>query len=69
VEANEAFLQMTGYTQEDIDRRTLTRARITLPEDAPLFERAIHGDSRTTGSTRPLKPELVCKDGSVAFLS
>src|SRR6202023_534567 len=25
VEANEAFLQMSGYSQEDIDRRTLTR--------------------------------------------
>src|SRR5260221_561177 len=31
LEANQAFLHMTGYTQGDIDRRTLSRARLTLP--------------------------------------
>jgi PAS domain S-box-containing protein len=63
VEANEAFLQMTGYTQEDIDRRTLTRARITLPEDAPLFERALQ-ELAAHGQHTPFETELVCKDGS-----
>ena len=63
VEANEAFLQMTGYTQEDIDRRTLTRARITLPEDAPLFERALQ-ELAAHGQHAPVETELVCKDGS-----
>src|SRR5260221_718003 len=63
VEANEAFLQMTGYTQEDIDRRTLTRARITLPEDAPLFERALQ-ELAAHGQHAPFETELVCKDGS-----
>jgi len=63
VEANEAFLQMTGYTQEDIDRRTLARARITLPEDAPLFERALQ-ELAAHGQHAPFETELVCKDGS-----
>src|SRR5260221_451844 len=63
VEANEAFLQMTGYTQEDIDRRTLARARITLPEDAPLFERA-RQELAAHGQHAPFETELVCKDGS-----
>src|SRR5258708_5546048 len=63
VEANEAFLQMTVYTQEDIDRRTLTRARITLPEDAPLFERALQ-ELAAHGQHAPFETELVCKDGS-----
>ncbi|MFL5664946.1 MAG: PAS domain S-box protein [Ktedonobacteraceae bacterium] len=63
VEANEAFLQMTGYTQEDIDRRTLTRARMTLPEDAPLFERS-RQELAAHGQHTPLEFELVCKDGS-----
>ncbi len=63
VEANEAFLQMTGYTQEDIDRRTLTRARITLPEDAQLYERAIQ-ELAAHGQHTPFETELVCKDGS-----
>src|SRR5712692_1369147 len=38
VEANDAWLHMTGYSREDVRSRTLTRARI---EDAPLFERAL----------------------------
>jgi PAS domain S-box-containing protein len=63
VEANKAFLQMTGYTQEDIDQRTLSRARITLPEDAPLFERALQ-ELAAHGQHTPIETELVCKDGS-----
>src|SRR5260221_2360356 len=31
LEANQAFLHMTGYTQGDIERRKLSRARLTLP--------------------------------------
>jgi PAS domain S-box-containing protein len=63
VEANEAFLHMSGYTQEDIDWRTLTRARTTLPEDAPLFERALQ-ELAAHGQHTPIETELVCKDGS-----
>jgi PAS domain S-box-containing protein len=63
VEANEAFLQMSGYIQEDIDRRTLTRARTTPPEDAPLFERALQ-ELAAHGQHMPIETELVCKDGS-----
>ena len=63
VEANEAFLQMSGYTQEDIGQRTLTRARITPPEDAPLFERALQ-ELAAHGQHTPFESELVCKDGS-----
>ncbi len=63
VEANEAFLQMSGYTQEDLDRRTLTRARITVPEDAPLFERALQ-EVAARGQHTPFEAELVRKDGS-----
>jgi PAS domain S-box-containing protein len=63
VEANEAFLQMSGYTQEDIDRRTLTRARTTPPADAPLFERALQ-ELAAHGQHTPIETELVCKDGS-----
>src|SRR5258706_3762009 len=63
VEANEAFLQMSGYTREDLDRRTLSRARITPPEDAPLFERALQ-ELAAHGQHMPFETELVCKDGS-----
>src|SRR5713226_6976138 len=63
VEANDAWLHMSGYTPEDVRSRTLTRARITLPEDAPLFERAIQ-EVTTRGQHTPFETELVCKDGS-----
>src|SRR5258706_21319 len=63
MEANDAWLQMTGYTQEDLDSRTLTRARITVPEDAPLFERAVQ-ELTAQGQHTPFETELVCKDGS-----
>jgi PAS domain S-box-containing protein len=63
VEANEAFLQMSGYTREDLDRRTLSRARLSPPEDAQIFERA-HQELAAHGQHTPLETELVCKDGS-----
>ncbi|HEX6479502.1 MAG TPA: PAS domain S-box protein [Ktedonobacteraceae bacterium] len=63
VEANEAFLQVTGYSQEDVVQRTLSRARITPPEDAPLFERALQ-ELAAHGQHTPFETELVCKDGS-----
>src|SRR5262249_617393 len=58
VEANDAFLQMTGYTQEGIDRRTLTRAMLTLPADAPLFERALQ-ELAAYGQHTPFETELL----------
>ncbi len=63
VEANDAWLHMSGYTREDVRSRTLTRARITPPEQAPLFERALQ-EVTTRGQHTPIEAELVCKDGS-----
>src|SRR5260221_12033472 len=63
VEANEAFLHMTGYTQEDMRSKTLNRVKITPPEQAPLFERAIQ-EVNARGQHTPLETEVICKDGS-----
>jgi PAS domain S-box-containing protein len=63
VEANEAFLQMTGYTQEDVRSRTLNRVKITPPEQAPLFQRALQEVAKR-GQHTPIETEIVCKDGS-----
>src|SRR5258706_720039 len=63
VEANDAWLHMTGYTREDVRNRTLTRVKTTPPEDAPLFERALQ-ELAAHGQHTPLETELVCKDGS-----
>ncbi len=56
VEANDAWLHMTGYSREDVRSRTLTRA-------APLFERALQ-EVAARGQHAPSETELVCKDGS-----
>jgi PAS domain S-box-containing protein len=63
VDANEAFLHMTGYTREDLNSRTLTRMKITPPEHAPLFQRVLQ-EVATHGQHTPMETELVCKDGS-----
>lgn len=63
VEANETFLQMSGYSREDLDSRTLTRARIMAPEDAQLFECALQ-EIAAKGQHTPFETELLCKDGS-----
>jgi PAS domain S-box-containing protein len=63
VEANEAFLQMCGYSREDVDRRMLIRARITAPEDEPLFKHALQ-ELTVRGQHTPFETELVRKDGS-----
>ncbi|EFH87056.1 putative PAS/PAC sensor protein [Ktedonobacter racemifer DSM 44963] len=60
VDANEAFLHMTGYTPDEVRSRTLTRARITVPEDAPLFERSIQ-EITARGQTPPLRPNWCVK--------
>jgi PAS domain S-box-containing protein len=63
VEANDAWLHMTGYTQEDVRSRTLTRVKITPPEQAPLFERVLQ-ELAAHGQHTPIETEVVCKDGS-----
>ncbi len=63
VEANDAWLHMTGYSREDVRSRTLSRVKITPPEQVPLFERAIQ-EVTTRGQHTPFETELVCKDGS-----
>jgi PAS domain S-box-containing protein len=62
-EANDAWLHMTGYTREDVRSRTLTRVKITPPEQAPLFERALQ-ELAAHGQHTPFETEVVCKDGS-----
>jgi len=63
VDANEAFLQMTGYSREDLDRGMLTRARLRVPEDEHLFKHA-RQELGASGQHTPFETELVCKDGS-----
>jgi PAS domain S-box-containing protein len=63
VEANDAYLRMTGYTQEDVRSRTLTRVKTTPPEQASIIERAIQ-ELAERGQHHSFETEVVCKDGS-----
>ncbi|GHO55856.1 PAS domain S-box protein [Ktedonobacter robiniae] len=63
VDANEAFLHLTGYTREDVRSKTLTRAKIIAPEQ-PLFQHALQ-ELAERGQHTPIETEVVCKDGSL----
>jgi len=63
VEANDTWLHMTGYIREEVRSRMLTRARITPPEHAPLFE-LTRQELTTRGQHTPFETEVVCKDGT-----
>jgi PAS domain S-box-containing protein len=62
LEANEAFLHMTGYSREEVRSRTLSRVKITPSDQALLFERIIQ-EVTTSGQHTPVEAEVVCKDG------
>ncbi|BCL79947.1 PAS domain S-box protein [Ktedonobacteria bacterium brp13] len=63
VEANDAWLHMTGYSREDVRNRTLRRGKITPPKQAHLFESSIQ-EIATRGQHTPIETEVVCQDGS-----
>jgi PAS domain S-box-containing protein len=63
VEANETFLCMTGYSQEEVRSSMLRRVNITPPEQAPLFEQAIR-EIAMHGQHSCFETEVVCKDGN-----
>ncbi|GCE31607.1 histidine kinase [Dictyobacter alpinus] len=63
IEANDAFLQMLGYQQEDLQAHGLDWTTITPPEYAKLDERAIQ-QLLVRGSCTPYEKEFIHKDGS-----
>jgi PAS domain S-box-containing protein len=63
VEANEAFLQMLGYTREDLVSRRVSWVDITPPELRHLDQQAIL-ELKTTGIAQPFQKEYIRKDGT-----
>ncbi|MBA3474441.1 MAG: PAS domain S-box protein [Rubrobacter sp.] len=63
LEANEAFLQTVGYTQEDLLWGDLHVDEITPQEYRPLDERAVEQLERS-GVCIPYEKEFIRKDGS-----
>lgn len=61
--ANDAFLRMGGYTQEDIAAGRLRWERLTPPEFLEASRRAIT-QLQTLGSTTPYEKQYYRKDGS-----
>ncbi len=63
VEANDAFLQMVGYDQEDFVAGSVRWADLTPPEWRDRDERAVT-ELKNTGTVQPYEREYFRKDGS-----
>ncbi|MEH2033002.1 MAG: PAS domain S-box protein [Nostoc sp.] len=62
VEANDAFLNMVGYTREDLSTNQMNWRQITPPEYLLLSERSVE-ELKTTGVCKPFEKEYIRKDG------
>jgi formate hydrogenlyase transcriptional activator len=62
-EVNDAFLDLVGYTREDLLAGRLSWPDLTPPEYAPLDEVA-HEEGLRFGACTPFEKELLCKDGT-----
>jgi PAS domain S-box-containing protein len=63
IDANDAFLEMAGYTREDLVAGRLRWKAMTPPEWQPVTERAL-AQLRATGHCEPYEKEYWRKDGS-----
>jgi PAS domain S-box-containing protein len=61
-EANDAFLELVGYSREDLQAGRLRWPDLTPPEYVPLDELA-HEEGLRFGACTPFEKELVRKDG------
>jgi len=62
-EANDAFLNMVGYSRDDLERRAINWESMTPPECASKDEHAVL-QLKLTGSCTPFEKEYIRKDGS-----
>jgi PAS domain S-box-containing protein len=63
LEANDIFLQMVGYTQEELRSGRVRWREMTPPESLEVSERAVQ-ELITTGVCTPFEKEYMRKDGS-----
>ncbi len=63
IEANDAYLEIVGYTRQDLLARSLRWTEMTPVEYRAKDEQAIK-ELKTTGVCTPFEKELICKDGS-----
>jgi PAS domain S-box-containing protein len=62
-EANDKFLEMVGYTREDLQTGSIKWDKMTPPEYRSLEEHAI-AELKATGVAMPYEKEYIRKDGS-----
>lgn len=62
-EVNDVFLDMIGYTREDLNAGLMHWPELTPPEYAPLDELA-HEEGLRFGACTPFEKELIRKDGT-----
>ncbi|MBH8574271.1 DUF4118 domain-containing protein [Nostocaceae cyanobacterium CENA369] len=67
IKANDAFLKLLGYTQEELLKRQVRWQNITSPEYLEVNEQSL-AELRTTGVFQPLETEYIHKDGSRVFV-
>jgi PAS domain S-box-containing protein len=63
VEANDAWLRMSGYSREEVRSKKLNREKVRPLDQAPLLDRAMQ-ELTAHGQCSPFEIELACKDGS-----
>ncbi|MFI4881372.1 MAG: PAS domain S-box protein, partial [Phycisphaerales bacterium JB064] len=67
IDANDAFMAMSGYTRDDIRRRRITWNSLTPPEFADESERQLK-NLETTGHIGPYEKMYVLADGSRSWM-
>lgn len=67
IDANDAFLRMTGYSREEVAARALTWRGMTPPEYVAESERQL-GLLAATGQIGPYEKEYFCKSGSRSWM-
>jgi PAS domain S-box-containing protein len=63
IDANNAFLRMSGYDRGDLEAGSLSLQSLTAPEWRETVERTL-AELRDPGETTPIQKEYVRKDGS-----
>jgi len=63
LEANQAFLKMVGYTQQDLLAGKLHWREMTPPEYNTVVQQAVE-ELRTSGVSTPFENEYICSNGS-----
>lgn len=66
-EANDAFLEMLGFTREDLQAGLINWEQVTIHEGHSLDEKAF-AEMRDTGACTPFKRQFIRKDGTRTVL-